>query len=120
MSPVYDLSPLQSPGTTVNITEDNRSNLGPVVGSPFSVGTTGSLILPANSSRATAAIFNAGPATIFLREGTTPATTSVYNYPLPANRLWEPDSNFRYLGAMGAVTAGGAATVHVSESVVLI
>ena len=118
--PIYDLSPLQTPGTSVNIAEDVRSSLSAIPSSPFSVGTVSSLILPGNASRATAAIFNAGPATIFLREGSTPATPLIYNYPLPPNRLWEPDSNFRYPGAMQAITAVGVATVHVSESIVLL
>jgi len=121
---VYDLNPGQTPGTTVALNPFTRGNLGPVVGSPFNVTPTPTIILPANTSapeRATVAIFNAGPATVFLLEGTSPAITPTnYNHPLPPNRLWEPDPNFRFRGAMQAITASGNATVRVSESVVLL
>ena len=118
---IYDLSPAISPGTTVNVTEDIRGNLIPVTGSPFTVTTNASVILPATPSRATASIFNAGTNIVFLQEGTSSVVSaSAYNYPLPPNRLWEPDSNFRFLGAMQAITAAGSAIVHVSQSVVLL
>ncbi|MEG4251075.1 hypothetical protein [Microcoleus sp. Pol10D4] len=118
---IYDLSLAATPITNVNITEDVRGNLTPVTGSPFTVTTTAAIVLPANPSRASASIFNSGTTTVFLREGTTPAVTATnYNYPLPPNRLWEPDANFRFLGGIQAITAAGAATLQVSESVVII
>lgn len=119
--PISDLSPPIQPATNVNLTEDVRGNLTPVTGSPFTVTTTASVVLAPNTSRATAAIFNAGTGTVFLREGTAPTvTTTSYNYPLPPNKLWEPDINFRFLGAIQAITPSGSAILHVSESVVII
>lgn len=125
---IYDLSPTPTPTapiTNINVTEDTRGNLTSVTGSPFQVTTAAGVILPANTgtspARATAAIFNVGPATVFLKEGTTPTVTATnYNYPLPANRLWEPDPNYRFQGAVQAITVSGIATVHVSESLILI
>jgi hypothetical protein len=115
--PIYDLNPATA---TVNVTEDARGSLTPVVNSPFTVTTTAVVVLPANTNRASAAIYNAGATTVFLREGTTPAVTATsYNYPLPPGRLWEPDSNFRFLGAVQAITASGSATLQVSESVII-
>lgn len=117
---IYDLTPAAAAVTNVNVTEDVRGNLTPVTGSPFTVTTTAAVVLPANPSRATASIFNSGTTTVFLREGTTPAVSPTsYNYPLPPNRLWEPDANFRFLGAVQAVTAAGTSTLQVSESVIV-
>lgn len=118
---IYDLTPAAAPISNVNVTEDVRSNLSPVTNSPFTVTTTAVVILPANALRASASIFNSGSTTAFLREGSTPAiTASNYNYPLPPNRLWEPDSNFRFLGAVQAITASGSSTLQVSESTIII
>jgi hypothetical protein len=115
MSPIYDLSPAN---VTVNVAEDVRGSATPAPA--VSVAATASVILPANSNRATAHVYNGGTTTIFLGEGTTVSTTA-YNYPLPPGRLWEPDSNFRYLGAISAITASGTnAQIRVSESVVII
>ena len=118
---IYDLSPAASAVTNVNVTEDVRGSLTPVAGSPFTITTAAAVVLPANPSRATAAIYNSGSTTVLLKEGTTPAiSTSSYTYPLPPNRLWEPDSNFRFLGGMQAIMPSGTGTLQVSESVVII
>lgn len=117
---IYDLTPAAAAITNVNVTEDVRSNLTPVTNSPFTVTTAAVVILPANPSRASASIFNSGNTTVFLREGITPVITATsYNYPLPPNRLWEPDSNFRFLGAVQAITASGSSTLQVSESTII-
>lgn len=120
MSPIYDLSPAAAAVTNVNVTEDVRGSLVPVTGSPFTITTTAAVVLPANPARASASIYNSGTSTVFIKEGTTPTiTTSSYNYPLPPNRLWEPDSNFRFLGGVQAIVATGTGTLQVSESVVI-
>ena len=117
MSPIYDLSTSGS----VNIAEDVRGAASPVPGSPFSVTTTASVILPANTARATTTIINSGSVPVFLREGSTPSVSpSAYTYILPPNRMWEPDSNFRFTGAIQAITALGTSTVAVSESIILL
>jgi len=118
---IYDLSPAPSPITNVNISEDQRGNLTPLQSSPVNVTTTAKVVLPANISRATATIYNSGSITAFLSEGTAPTiTASVYNYPLPPNRLWEPGIDFRFLGAVQAITAAGVTTLQVSESIIII
>ena len=110
----YDLNPAN---TSINIAEDVRGAATPAA--PVSVTTTASVILPANPTRATVSIYNGGTTTIYLGEGTTVSSTA-YNYPLPPGRLWEPDSNFRYLGAVSAISASGTNTlVRVSESVII-
>jgi hypothetical protein len=84
------------------------------------VGTSPTLVLPANENRAIASIFNAGTATAFLREGSSPVSSTNYNHPLPSNRLWEPDSNFRFRGQVQAITAAGTTILQVSESIILL
>lgn len=117
---IYDLSPAPAPITNVNVTEDRRGNLAPVTGSPFTVTTAAVTVLAENANRATASIFNAGSTTVLLREGTSPVISATsYNHPLPPNRLWEPDSNFRFTGAVQAITASGSTILHVSESVII-
>jgi len=112
--PIYDLN---ATAASINVAEDVRGALTPV---NVNVTNTSTIVLAANSARATAAIYNAGATTAFLREGTSPATTTVYNYPLPPGRLWEPDPNIRYLGAISAVTATGSTDLKVSESLIVI
>jgi hypothetical protein len=112
---IYDLNPAN---ISVNVAEDVRGAATPAL--PVSVTSAASVILLANPNRATAHIYNGGKTTVFLGEGTTVSTTT-YNYPLPPGRLWEPDSNFRYLGPVSAIVANGTnAEVRVSESVVII
>lgn len=120
MAPIYDLSPAPAPVTNVNIAEDVRGPSGPVTGSPFTVTTTAVTVLSANPSRATASIINVGNTSVLLREGATPAiTATAYTYLLPPNRMWEPDSNFRFTGAVQAITASGSTTLIVSESIII-
>jgi len=117
---IYDLSPTPQSATSINVAEDVRGPSTPIIGSPFSVSTTGVTILPANGSRASASIINTGSITAFLREGTIPITTSSFSLILPPNRMWEPDTNFRFTGPMQAITPSGTAILAVSESVIII
>ena len=115
--PIYDLS---SPVNNINIAEDVRGAAMPIQGSPFTITTTAVTVLPANSSRATFAIINTGNTSVLLKEGATPAITATsYTYLLPPNRMWEPDSNFRFQGAIQAITTSGSTTLVVSESVII-
>ena len=115
--PIYDVS---SPITNINAAKDVRGAAAPVTGSPFTVTTTAVTVLPANASRATASIINTGSATVLLREGATPVITSTtHTIVLPPNRMWEPSENFRFTGAVQAITASGTTTLVVSESVII-
>lgn len=82
------------------------------------VTTTASVALAANANRANMSLFNAGPATVFLREGST-VTATVYEASIPMGFHWSFEPNaYRYTGAISLITASGTANIMVSESVV--
>jgi len=99
-----------------NITEDVRNAMS---AASASITTTASIVLPANTARVRYALYNAGPATIFIREGAVPVATGtpVYSFPLPSGFYWQDKmDDARYTGAIHAVTASGTASLMVSEA----
>jgi hypothetical protein len=82
------------------------------------ITTTASVALAANANRANWSFYNAGPATVFMREGAT-VTAALYEKPIPAGFHWDSEpSAYRYTGAISLITASGTANVMVSESVI--
>ncbi len=105
-----------NPTTSVNTTEDVR---GAKNTTTLSATSTVSVALAANANRANYSIYNAGPATVFLREGASP-TPALYDVQIPAGFYWKEDfPSARYLGAISVVTAAGTASLQVSEGSIL-
>ncbi len=97
---------------SVNVTEDTRSAK---TSAAVSASTTVTSALAANPNRACYSIYNAGPATVFLREGATVSAT-LYDVQIPAGFYWKEDfPSARYLGAISVITASGTASLLVSE-----
>ena len=83
------------------------------------ITTTASVALAANANRANYSLFNAGPETVLLQEGTT-VTPAAYEVSIPAGFHWNSEpSNYRYIGAISLITASGTANVMVSESILV-
>lgn len=81
-----------------------------------SVSTTASVALAANANRANYSLYNAGPGTIFMREGATVAG-NLYERPIPPGFQWDSEpSSYRYTGAIALIASSGTATVMVTES----
>jgi hypothetical protein len=102
-----------NPTSSVNVTEDTR---GAKVPATVSVTTTAGVALAANNTRACYSIYNAGPATVFLREGSV-VTAALYDVQIPPGFYWKEDfSSARYFGAVSVITASGTASLMVSEA----
>ena len=105
-----------NPTASVNITEDVR---GAKTTATISATSTVGVALAANANRANYSIYNAGPATVFVREGAV-VTSTLYDVQIPAGFYWKEDfSSARYLGAISVITASGTASLQVSEGSVL-
>ena len=98
--------------SVVNIAEDVRAaNSAATVAAT----TTVAVALAANPNRANYSIYNAGPATVFLREGSV-VTSALYTTPIPSGFLWKEDfTSARYTGVISVITASGTASLQVSE-----
>jgi hypothetical protein len=97
---------------SVNVAEDTRTAKLPV---SVPVTNTAANALSANPNRACYSIYNAGPATVFMREGAA-VTSTLYDVPIPAGFYWKEDFPFaRYLGVISVITASGTASLLVSE-----
>lgn len=110
MGAIYNLNPTPVPTTPQPLVRN--------AGTPVSVSisTTSSVALAANVNRANYSLYNAGPATIFMREGTV-AAGNLYERLIPPGFQWDSEpSSYRYTGAISLVTAAGTATVMVTES----
>lgn len=101
-----------NPTTSVNITEDVRAAKTTAT---VSATSTVGVALAANPNRATYSIYNAGPATVFLKEGAD-VTSELYDVQIPAGFYWKEDfSSARYLGDISVITAFDTASLQVSE-----
>jgi hypothetical protein len=121
---IFNLSPDAPQINNINVTEDIRTPLAPITGSPITLAAAATpasvQVLPANPARAIATILNTGTKTAYLREGTTAATTTNFGYPLLPNRLLEIGSTFRYLGAIqGICLPNETTTLVVNESTIV-
>lgn len=111
MGAIYNLNPTQSQQQPPL----SRNAKTPVA---VSITTTASVALAANASRAGFSFYNAGPATVFMREGST-VTPLLYEQPVPAGYHYDSEpSAFRYTGAVSLITATGTASVMMSEATV--
>jgi hypothetical protein len=109
---LVNLNPSNVP---VNVAEDIRN---PDTATAVSVTTTASVALAANPNRAGYSIYNAGSATVFMRENST-VTAALYKHPIPPGYVLESDfSTSRYTGAIAVVTASGTANLLVTESTI--
>lgn len=107
---------LNPSNSAVNIAEDVRGAKTPAT---VSVTTTLTVALAANASRACYAIYNAGPATVYLREGTA-VTPTLYEVLIPSGFYYKEEfPSARYLGQVSVITASGTASLQVSEGAVI-
>jgi len=103
---------LNPPNPAINIAEDIRGAKTPVT---VSVTNALTVALAANASRACYAIYNAGPATVYLREGTVVSST-LYEVVIPSGFYYKEEfSSARYTGQVSVITASGTASLPVSE-----
>ena len=108
MGAIYNLNPDQA--------QQPPLSRGAKTTASVSVTTTAAVALAANANRAGFSFYNAGPATVFVREGTT-VTAALYELPIPAGYHYDGEINPRYTGAISMITSAGTASVMVSESV---
>lgn len=102
--------------TPVNIAEDIR---GAKTAATVAASATVSVALAANTGRANYSIYNAGPATVFLREGAV-VSSSLYDVKIPPEFYYKEDFvGARYLGAISVITASGTASLQVSEGTLI-
>lgn len=100
----------------MNVSEDAR-NANTVT--PVSATTTAGVALAANANRVNYSIYNAGPATVFLREGSV-VTSTLYTTPIPSGFLWKEDFiGARYTGVISVITGSGTASLQVSEGTLI-
>lgn len=105
-----------NPSNTVNITEDTR---GAKTTATVAATSTASPALAANTARANYSIYNTGPATVYIREGST-VTSVLYDVAIPSGFYWKEDfPGARYLGAISVITASGTASLQVSEGAII-
>ena len=121
---IFNLSPDAPAINNINVTEDVRTPLAPVAGSPLTLTASATpvsvTVLAANPARAIATILNTGTKIAYLREGNTPATLATAGYPLLPNRFLEIGSTFRYLGAIQGICAPNeTTTLAVNESTII-
>jgi hypothetical protein len=96
----------------INIAEDLRGAKTPAT---VSVSNVLTVALAANTSRACYTIYNAGPATVYLREGAAVSTT-LYEVPIPSGFYYKEEfPSARYTGQVSVITASGTASLQVSE-----
>lgn len=101
---------------SINIAENVR---GAKTTATVSATSTAAVALPANPNRANYSIYNAGTATVFLREGAV-VTSTLFDAPIPAGFYWKEDfSGARYLGDISVITASGTASLQVSEGALI-
>ncbi|WP_293335941.1 hypothetical protein [Microcoleus sp. CAWBG58] len=113
MGAIYNLNPASVPTPPQPLARN--------AGTPVStaITTTSSVALAANANRANYSFYNAGPATILLREGTTVAANS-YERPLPPGFHFHSEpSSYRYTGPVSMIATSGTATVMVTESTLI-
>jgi hypothetical protein len=104
---------LNSNNAAVNVTEDVR---GSDTSASVNVTTASGVALAANPSRTSYSIYNAGNATIYIRENST-VSTAAYKTPIPPGFMWKEDfaGGSRYGGIISVVGAA-ASVAMVSES----
>jgi len=121
---IFNLSPDVPQINNVNVTEDVRTALAPITGSPITLvaaaSPTSAQVLPANPGRAIATIWNTGSKVAYLREGTTAATTTSASYLLLPGRFLEIGSTFRYSGAIQGICAPNESTTLVVNEATII
>ena len=106
---------LNPSNVAVNIAEDIRAS---DTATAVSATATSSVALPANPLRGAYSIYNAGTATVFVRENAT-VTAALYKHPIPPGYLFESDfSTSRYTGAISVITASGTSNLMVTESTI--
>lgn len=106
---------LNPSNVAVNVAEDIRNS---DTATAVSATATSSVALPANPNRGAYSIYNAGAATVFVRENAT-VTATLYKHPIPPGYLFESDfSNSRYTGAISVITASGTSNLMVTESTI--
>ena len=107
---------LNPSNVAVNVAEDIRNS--DTVTAVSATATT-SVALPANPNRGAYSIYNAGTATVFVRENAT-VTSALYKHPIPPGYLFESDFlSSRYTGPISVITASGTSNVMVSESTIV-
>ncbi|WP_445173780.1 hypothetical protein [Microcoleus sp.] len=103
---------LNPSNSALNIAEDIRGAKTPTT---VSVTNALTVALAANTSRACYSIYNAGPPTVYLREGSTVSST-LYEVLIPAGFYYKEEfPSARYTGQVSVITASGTASLQVSE-----
>jgi hypothetical protein len=103
---------LNPSNAAINVAEDTRGAKTPTTVSVTNTLTVG---LAANTSRACYSLYNAGPATVHLREGSTVSPT-LYEVLIPAGFYYKEEFlSARFTGQVSLITASGTASVQVSE-----
>jgi hypothetical protein len=105
---------LNPSNAAVNVAEDIR---GPKTPTTVSVTSTLTVALAANAARACYSVYNVGPGTVFLREGSTVSAT-LYEVLIPAGFYYKEEFlSARFTGPVSVITASGTASLQVSEGV---
>ena len=103
---------LNPSNAAINVAEDIRGAKTPTT---VSVTNAVTVALAANASRACYSIYNAGSATVYLREGSTVSAT-LYEVLIPAGFYYKEEfPSARYTGQVSVITASGTASLQVSE-----
>jgi hypothetical protein len=103
---------LNPSNAAINIAEDIRGAKTPTT---VSVANTITVGLAANATRACYSLYNAGPATVYLREGDT-VSPALYEVLIPAGFYYKEEFlSARYTGQVSLITASGTASVQVSQ-----
>jgi hypothetical protein len=105
---------LNPSNAAVNVAEDIR---GAKTTTTVSVTNALTVGLAANAGRACYSLYNAGPATVCLREG-SPVSATLYEVLIPSGFYYKEEFvSARYTGQVSLITASGTASVQVSEGV---
>lgn len=103
--------------SSINIAEDTRN--AKVCTTVAVAATFTAPQLAANANRATYSIYNLGPSSVLMREGTT-VTAALYESVIPVGYYWYPDpSDPRYLGAISLLGSGGTANCQICEATLI-
>jgi len=103
---------LNPSNAAINVAEDIR---GAKLPATVSVTNAVAVALAANANRGCYSIYNAGPATVYLREGATVSAT-LYEVLIPAGFYYKEEfASARYTGQVSVITASGTASLQVSE-----
>ena len=106
---------LNPSNVAVNIAEDIRNS---DTVTAVNATTVAAPALPANPLRAGYSIYNAGTATVYVRENAT-VTATLYKHPIPPGYLFESEfTSSRYTGVISVITASGSSNLMVSESTI--